>query len=108
MESQSSALDRPLDTGHLRFLLSIPITPYPAAYTYGYRAGSTFIKISRLISDGVHAPGRTRLIRSNQGRKIDRQPVLSMAVDGTNRNTGTGRGFLQVGHPAGGGSPVTC
>jgi len=28
-----------------------------------------------------------------------------MPADDTNRNTSTGRGFLQTGHPDGGGSP---
>ena len=108
MESQSSALDRPLDTGHLRFLLSIPITPYPAAYTYGYRAESIFIKMQGLISASICDLRRSQVARSDHAGKIDRQPVLSMAVDGTNRNTGTGRGFLQTGHPGRGGSPATC
>ena len=108
MESQSTALDRPSHSDHLRSLIAILTNLFPIAYTYGYRAGSTFIKISKVISDVVHAPGRMRLARSDQGGKIDREPVYSTAVDGTNRNTSTGRGYFQVGHPGGGGSPVAC
>lgn len=96
MEQHTSALDRPSHSDHLRFLLSILTTLFPGAHTYGYRAGSTFIKISKVISDVVHAPGRMRLARSDQGGKIDREPVYSTAADGTNRNTSTGRGYFQV------------
>ena len=75
MESHTSPLVRPSHSDHLRFLIAILTTLFPGAHTYGYRAGSTFIKISRLISDVVHAPSRMRLAHSNPGGKIDRQPV---------------------------------
>jgi len=105
MESQSTALDRPSHSDHLRSLIAILTNLFPIAYTYGYRAGSTFIKISKVISDVVHAPGRMRLARSDQGGKIDREPVCSMAVDGTNRNTSPPGGLFQVGPLANEGSP---
>ena len=67
MESHTTALDRLLDSDHLRSLIAILTNLFPIAYTYGYRSGSTFIKISRLISDVVHARGSLHVAHSDQG-----------------------------------------
>ena len=105
MESHTTALDRLLDSDHLRFLLSIPITPFPGAHTYDERGKNIFIKILAFITPLICGLRRSRVAHSNQGGKIDRQPVLSTAADGTNRNISTGRGFLQTGHPGEEGVP---
>ena len=55
MESHTTALDRLLDSDHLRFLIAILTNLFPIAYTYGYRAGSIFIKISAAIEQEISA-----------------------------------------------------
>lgn len=67
MESHTTALDRLLDSDHLRFLIAILTTLFPGAHTYTYRGRSTFIKISGLISDVVHARGSLHVAHSDQG-----------------------------------------
>jgi hypothetical protein len=75
MESHTTALDRLLDSDHLRFLLSIPITPFPGAHTYDERGKNIFIKILAFITPLICDLWKLHVIRSDQGGKIDRQPV---------------------------------